>query len=142
VQPEIEEKYVTTGQVQLEMRVMAFIGQESVSAAEAAECANDQGRFFDYHDKLFEEQGRENSGAFSIDNLKGLAVELGLNASTFNSCLDSHKYAEQVSLETEEAGKAGIKSTPSFVVGETRLTGLQSFDELARTIDEELKKAS
>ncbi len=142
VQPQIEEKYIQTGQVSLEMRPMAFVGQESLWAAEAAECANDQGRFLDYHDILFEKQGQENSGAFSIDNLKAFAVELGLDTSAFNTCLDTHKYAEQVRLETNEAGNAGITSTPSFVVGGTKLTGLQSFDGFVRVIDEELKKAS
>lgn len=142
MQPQIEETYIETGQVELEMRPIAFIGQESVWAAEAAECANDQGRFLDYHDRLFEEQGRENSGAFSIDNLKGFAADLGLDTSAFNTCLDSHQYAEQVSRETDAAGSAGIGSTPSFIVGETKLTGLASFGEMSRTIDEELEKAS
>jgi protein-disulfide isomerase len=142
VQPQIEEKYVQTGQVEIEMRPIAFIGQESVWAAEAAECANDQGRFLDYHDKLFEEQGSENSGAFSIDNLKSFAADLGLDTVAFDSCLDSHQYAQQVSLQTQEATNAGITSTPYFVVGGTTIAGLQSFDEFVRTIDDELKKAS
>ena len=126
----------------LEVRPIAFLGRESVWAAEAAACANEQGRFLDYHDRLFEKQGRENSGAFALDNLKGFAVDVGLDVDSFNSCLDSHKYVDQLRRETEEAGDAGINSTPTFYVGDKKITGLKSFEELAAAIDEELEKAS
>ena len=142
MQPEIEETYIEPGQVKAELRPMAFLGAESVWAAEAAACANEEDRFLDYHDKLFEEQGAENSGAFAIDNLKAFALDLGLDTAAFNSCLDSHKYLEPVRRETEEAGDAGVESTPTFFVGDKKISGLKPFGELADIIEEELEKAS
>jgi protein-disulfide isomerase len=141
-QPEIEKKYIEPGQLSLEIRPIAFIGAESLWAAEAAACAGDQGRFLDYHDKLFEKQGQENSGAFAIDKLKGFAVDLGLDTEAFNSCLDSQKYAQQVRQETDEAISAGIDSTPTFFIGDTKLSQVRSFQDLYTAIDKALGKAS
>ena len=100
-------------------RHLAFIGDESRWAAEASECANEQGGFWDYYDKIFEEQAGENVGAFSRDNLKRFAVELGLNTEQFNQCLDSGKYRDKVQQEVAEAQRLGVRSTPTlFVNGE------------------------
>jgi hypothetical protein len=65
----------------------AFLGPESRQAAEASECAAEQGAFWPYHDRLYERQAGENRGAFSQDNLKRFAVELGLNGQAFDACL-------------------------------------------------------
>mgnify|MGYP000334556846 CR=1 FL=1 len=95
---------------------MAFIGQESQWAAEAAECANEQGQFWIYYDKLFEEQGGENVGTYSKENLKRFAAELGLDTEQFNQCLDSGRYESKVRQETEEGRNAGVRSTPTLFV--------------------------
>ena len=71
--PKIQQDYVADGRVKLVFQPVALIGEESIWAAEAAECANEQGKFWDYHDKLFENQHGENQGAFSMDNLKRFA---------------------------------------------------------------------
>ncbi len=105
-----------TGKVRWVYRIMAFLGPESGWAAEAAYCADEQGQFWPYHDKLYQSQGSEGGGGFSKDNLKRYARELGLNTSPFNSCLDSAKYAAQVQSDTNTAGQAGIRGTPSFLV--------------------------
>jgi len=94
IDPKIEQDYVTDGRVKLVFRHMALIGQESIWAAEASECANDQGKFWEYHDKLFENQHGENQGDFSIDNLKRFAQELGLDTQSFNLCLDSREHED------------------------------------------------
>jgi len=138
--PKIEQEYVTDGRVKLVFRHHARIGQESVWAAEASECANEQGRFWDYHDKLFENQHGENQGAFVIDNLKRFAEELGLDTQTFNQCLDSHKYQALVMAETEDALKKGIQSTPTFVIGEQTIPGPGSYDDVKKVIEGELRK--
>ena len=95
---------------------MAFIGDESRWAAEASECANEQGRFWDYHDKLFAEQTGENVGTFSLDNLKRFAADLKLNAQQFNQCLDSGEYRDKVQQEVSEGQRLGVNSTPSLFV--------------------------
>jgi protein-disulfide isomerase len=138
--PKIEEEYVADGRVKLVFHHHALIGQESVWAAEASECANEQGRFWDYHDKLFENQDGENQGAFAIDNLKRFAEELGLDTQTFNLCLDSHKYQALVRAETEDALKKGIASTPTFVIGDQTVDGPGSYDALKKVIEAELRK--
>jgi protein-disulfide isomerase len=113
---QLKEDYADQGQVRFVFRHFAFIGDESIWAAEASECANEQARFWDYHDKLFEEQAGENQGAFSRDNLKRFAAELGLDSAQFSECLDSGKYESQVRDEFGEAQRRGINSTPSILV--------------------------
>lgn len=113
---QLREEYVGAGQVRFVARNLAFLGDESLWAAEAAECAEDQNRFWDYHDKLYAAQGAENSGAFARENLKRFAAELGLDTAAFDSCLDSGKYEDQVRAERAEALRRQIRSTPSLLV--------------------------
>lgn len=113
---QLRDDYVASGQVRFVVRNLAFIGDESIWAAEAAECAEEQDRFWDYHDKLFAEQGRENSGAFGRENLKRFAAELGLDTAAFDQCLDSDKYRDQVRDERAEAQLRQIRATPSLLV--------------------------
>lgn len=138
--PLIEEEYVASGQVKFMYHYMAFEGQESVWAAEAAECANDQGMFWEYRDTLWENQQGQNRGAFAIDNLKRFAEELGLDTETFNECLDSHKHEQLVVEETQEAGRDGVHSTPTFVIGDQVVNGAYPFEVFQQVIEEELSK--
>jgi protein-disulfide isomerase len=138
--PKIEDPYITDGRVRLVYHPMGLIGDESVWSAEAAECANEQGKFWDYHDKLFENQQGENKGAFAIDNLKRFAQEMGLDTQTFNQCLDSHKYEALVKAETRDALDKGITSTPTFVIGDETIAGPRSFQDLQNAIEAELRK--
>lgn len=138
--PEVESQYVADGRVRLVFRHMAFLGEESEWAAEAAECANEQGKFWDYHDKLFENQQGENQGAFAIDNLKRFAQEIGLDTQTFNQCIDSNKYEALVKAETQEGHDKGIASTPTFVIGDETIAGPRSFEQLQEAIEAELRK--
>lgn len=113
---QLKADYVETGQVRFVFRHMAFIGDESRWAAEASECANEQGRFWDYHDKLFAAQTGENVGDFSPDNLKRFAADLQLDTQQFNQCLDSHKYQNKVQQEVAEAQQLKVNSTPTLFV--------------------------
>lgn len=135
----LEEEYVSKGLVRLLFRHFAFLGAESRWAADAAECANEQGRFWDYHDKLFEEQSGENVGTFSKENLKRFAAELDLDAEQFNRCLDSGKYSAKVREETAEGQRKGVRGTPSvFVNGRLIERGLY-YQELRAAIEAALK---
>lgn len=136
IMPTIEGQYIESGQARLEAFPIAFLGDESVQAAAAAECANDQGQFWAFYDMLFANQGSENSGAFSDDRLKQMASALGLNTSDFNSCLDSDKYRDTVVQFTSDANSFGVSSTPTFFVNDQRVqTGL---DTIANAIDQAL----
>lgn len=121
-------------------RHFAFIGDESRWAAEATECANEQGRFWDYYDKLFEEQTGENVGAFNQDNLKGFATDLELDTEQFNQCLDSGKYRAKVAQEVAEAQRLGVRSTPTLFVNGQLIRNGSDYQTLQAAIETALKQ--
>jgi len=103
-------------------------------AAEAGECAGDQGKFWEMHDKMF-----ENQSALTEDNLKQYATDLGLNASTFASCLSSGKYTERVNKQSAEAQAAGISGTPGTFVNTQLVKGAYPIETFKGIIDGLLK---
>jgi protein-disulfide isomerase len=113
----------------------AFLGPESQWAAEASECAADQDAFWEYHDKLFESQSGENQGAFTKDNLKRWAGELGLDTRAFDECLDSGKYASLIDQESQAAQALGVRSTPTFLINGQPLIGAQPFEVFQQSIE-------
>jgi protein-disulfide isomerase len=113
----------------------AFLGNESQWAGEASECASEQDAFWQYHDFLFNNQAGENRGAFNKDNLKHFAEQLGLDTQSFNECLDSGKYADQVQAETNAAQQIGVQSTPSFLINGQPVIGAQPFEAFQQVID-------
>jgi protein-disulfide isomerase len=102
-------------------------------AAEASACAAEQGKFWPYHDRLFEQPSR-----LSATDLKQHAVDLGLDASRFNACVDSQKYKAQVEADMKDGDEAGVNGTPAFFINGRMLSGAQPFDAFKRIIDEEL----
>jgi len=110
------EKYVKTGKVYFTYIPFSFIGPESVRAAEAAYCAADQNKFWEFHDTLFKNQGGENTGVFSDNKLIGFAQKTGLNMAEFRSCFDSGKYKEKVQTDLNDGKARGVTGTPSFIV--------------------------
>ncbi|MFH0836939.1 MAG: DsbA family protein [Candidatus Aenigmatarchaeota archaeon] len=109
--------------------------ENSEKAAEASECADEQGKFWQYHDKLF-----ENQNSLNVNNLKEYAKELGLNETKFNECLDSGKYAEEVKKDLQDGTKYGVSGTPAFFINGRLLSGAQPFSAFKQIIDEELAK--
>jgi protein-disulfide isomerase len=136
---QLKEDYADQGQVRFVFRHFAFIGDESIWAAEASECANEQARFWDYHDKLFEEQAGENQGAFSRDNLKRFAAELGLDSAQFSECLDSGRYESQVRDEFREARQRSINSTPSILVNGQLIQNGSNYQVLQAAVEAALR---
>lgn len=126
--------YIAQGKVKLVFHDFAFLGQESNWAAEAAQCAGEQSKFWEFHDKLYASQRGENQGAFSKDNLKKFASDLGLGPQ-FGSCLDSGRYAQAIRDEQKTGQGLGVKSTPTLFVNGKKLEGAYSFDELKAIID-------
>nr|AAK66786.1 periplasmic disulfide bond isomerase [uncultured crenarchaeote 4B7] len=114
---DIIENYVDTGKANLVFIDMPFIGADSVSAAEATYCADDQGMYWDYHVKLYQFQQHENDGWANIDRLTAIAFDLGLDTEKFNECMNSKKYYSQVNLNKQKASTDfGANSTPTFVI--------------------------
>lgn len=141
VEPQLKKDYVDSGKVGFTFRDFAFLGQESTDAANAARCANEQGKFWDYHNYLYSHQGQENSGAFSKDNLKKFASDMGgLNTDQFNSCVDSNKYAQDVTDDTTAGKNAQVTGTPTVYVNGIQLVGAQPYSALKTVIDGQLSK--
>ncbi len=137
---QIIEAYVKTGKAAFVWRDFAFLGEESFRSAEAARCAGEQGKFWDYHDHLFNNQQGENEGAFSDPNLKRFAKELKLDETKFNSCLDSGKFRKQVEATSDSGRSVGVNGTPATFVNGQLVSGAQPFSVFQKVIDEELKK--
>jgi protein-disulfide isomerase len=102
-------------------------------AAEAAQCVNEQGKFWAYHDKLFTSNGR-----LTDEDLKRGAAEVGVDAATFTACFESHKYKADVDADIVAGDQAGVTGTPAFFINGRVLTGAQPFEAFKRVIDEEL----
>jgi protein-disulfide isomerase len=137
VQP-LEDTYLKSGsgKVRFVYNHMAFLGQESIDAAEASECANEQDRFWDYANTLFTNQRGENRGGFNLGRLKQFAVDLNFDTDAFNVCVDSRRYRALVQQETEAAKALGITSTPSIFVNGRKLEGAPDFAQLSQMIEQ------
>ncbi len=141
---QIRDTYVKDGRVILVYRDFAFLGPESEKAAEAARCAEDQGKFWEFHDYLFTHQNGENQGSFADPKLKSFAKTLGLNTASFNSCLDSGKYAQAVADSKTEAAAAGVNGTPKgFILKDGKvvniINGAEPFTMVKAKLDAALK---
>lgn len=139
-EPQINEQYIQTGKVRFGYFNYALLGPASVLAAEAAECASDQGKFWEYHDALFKSQTSEKWGGFGKDNLKKFAEELGLNTATFNDCLDSGKYTALIKSDSNYASSLRVLSTPTFFINGRALVGAQPFEVFQQTFEAFLKQ--
>jgi len=102
-------------------------------AAEASLCADEQGKFWEMHDAIF-----ENQQALAVEQLKTTAAGLGLEAGLFDECLDSGRYEEQVEGDLQDGVKAGVQGTPAIFVNGRFLSGAVPFQTVAKMIDEEL----
>lgn len=139
IEPTLVSDLVASGKVRLVFREYAFLGNESVWAAQAAECANDQGKFWAYHDALYDRQGGENKGIFTKTNLKNIGRDLGLPPS-FNTCVDSDKYAAAVRAETADGQSRGVKATPTLLVNGTKIEGVPNYADLKKLVEQLLQK--
>lgn len=135
---DIVEKYVKTGKVKFVYRNFAFLGEESEFAAEAAQCANDQGKFWQYHDYLFDHQQGENDGAFAKVHLKEFARTLGLDSSRFDSCLDAGTHRPDVEKDTADGRTFGVQGTPAVFINGHVTTGALPFAQYQTLIEKEL----
>jgi len=136
----LREKYIKTGKVKFIYRDFAFLGQESLWAANAARCAGEQEKFWQYHDYLYGNQRGENQGAFSKDNLKSFAAALGLDKEKFGACLDAEKYTDLIQKETKAGGEAGVQGTPASFINGTLYPGALPAITFTQIIDNELNK--
>ncbi len=149
--PLIVENYIKNGQVLFAYKDYAFLGDESTYAAEAAQCAGEQDKFWQYHDYLYKylwdnyyskNRNGENVGAFSKSELKKFANTLGLNTTAFNFCLDSGKYEAAVKESTEQGRGFGVDGTPAFFIEGELVTGALPYSQFKAALDEALKNTN
>ncbi len=130
IQPQIVAGYANTGKAKFVFRNFAFLGSESIAAAEAAECAIDQNKFWPYHDALYaakvadyQKGGAEDDGSLNRSLFLKIAGNIGLNVASFTKCIDANTYAALVGQEKSDATAAGVNSTPSTFVNNIEVAG-------------------
>jgi protein-disulfide isomerase len=145
--PKLIQDYISQGKVKLEFRQFPVIGSsangydqqgESFHAAEAALCAQDQGKFWQMHDLLYENSVGEFKGSFTLDRLKRIAAMIpDMDQTAFNSCLANGTHTQDILTQASQATAAGVNSTPSFVVGDQKVAGAD-YNRLKGVIDDKL----
>ncbi len=144
---QIKKNFIDTGKVKLVYRHFPLpFHQNAQKAAEAAECANRQGKFSQYHDLLFNNSQPDGKG-LAIEDLKKYADQLGLNKGIlgfkkdqFNQCLDNGEAAATVKKDADAASSVGISGTPSFVLNGKKIVGAQPYSVFEQAINDALKK--
>ena len=135
------ENYIETGKAKLVFVDLPFLGRDSITAAQASYCAEDQGKYWEYHTMLYTFQdGHPDSGWADRDRLNAFASSLDMNMDEFNECMDSSKYKIRVKANYDEAVKNGAQSTPTFILisqdGKTEMfAGAQPYSVFAATIE-------
>ncbi len=142
VEAPLIDQYVKTGKVRFVYRNFAFLGPESEDAAVGAACANEQGKFWEYHDYLFGHQQGENEGAFAKANLKKFARAVaGIDGAKFDACLDQERYMNAVRADTAAGKTYGVTGTPATFINGRLISGAQPIAAFVQVIEEELKKS-
>lgn len=146
VMPQFIKNYVDTGKVRYILRDFPLsFHKNATKAAYAAHCAGDQGKYWEMHDKLF-----NNQKALGADKLPGYAKAIGIDVARFDNCLANDRYKGHVNASMSEARKVGIRGTPSFVIGfsqadgsvkgEKLIRGAVGYNVFQKTIDEMLAR--
>ena len=139
---QIKKEYVDTGKVKFVYRDFPLsFHSAAMSAAQGSQCAKDQGKFWEMHDKMFSEQEKLGQGTvqFGVSDIKKWASQIGLNTNEFNQCLDSEKYKSEVEKDIADGSAYGVSGTPTLFINGRIVVGAQPFAVFKAIIDEELK---
>jgi protein-disulfide isomerase len=147
-EPLIRDTYIETGKVVLVFKHLPNRGVDSLGASIAAQCSHEQGKFWEFHDILYENQKPIDSGWVNQENLKKFAAKLkGLDIEKFNECLDNQKYKEFVERDIDLGSSFGFQDTPSFVIVNSKdgsnpevLKGAHPFPSFKAIIDKRLSE--
>lgn len=143
-EPQMVQDYVDSGKVVLIFKHFPIFGPDSLTAGMASMCAQDQGKFWEFHDHLYQNQGSENSGWANANNMKKFASDLGLDREKFDACLDGAKYKDYVQGDLAFALALKFPGTPSFVVMKSDgsdpegMVGAQPYTSFKTVIDKKL----
>ena len=135
----IKEDFVKTGEVKIIFKDFPLNGLDSKLAAEATYCAQDQDKYWEYHDELYKNWGGERTGWITRESLEKFAMTIDLNLKEFNDCLDNHTYKDRVNTHYQFGKELGIDATPSFLVFNEekiiKIRGNQPLDVFLKTFD-------
>jgi protein-disulfide isomerase len=137
VEPKLYKEYVKDGTLRIEWRDFPYRGQESVNAAVAARAAQAQGRFWEYHDLLFDSQ----FSGYSDENLNTLAKRAGLNTQRFERDYENARYEPLVRADFQKGLNAGVSWTPTFFINGKMLVGLQPVGVFEKAIEDARREA-
>lgn len=136
----INEDFIKTGKVKLVFKDFPLNGPDSALAAEAAYCAQDQGKYWQYHNELYKNWGGERTGWITRESLNNFAETVNLELDEFNKCIDDHKYQNKVNSLYDFGKEIGIDATPSFLVFNDqkiiKIRGNQPLEVFLKTFDE------
>jgi protein-disulfide isomerase len=144
-EPQLMKDYIDSGKAKFYFIGIDFLGPDSLTLAEGSWCADEQGKYYEYHDYTYPHQGEENTGWATPDKVKALAAGIdGLDVQRFNSCLDSKKYESRVQQLTSFAQSVGVSGTPTVFVGNsntgyTQITGAQPYIVFKQVADRYLQ---
>lgn len=137
--PKIINDYVKSGKVKIIFKDFAVLGEDSVSTAVAANCANEQNKFLEYHDRLYGLKNKNES--FTEENLLAIATQLNLNVFKFNECIGLGKNVVSVDDDTRDGKLSGVKGTPTIFINGLKISGAQNYYYYKTIIDAELKNS-
>jgi len=136
----INQEYIKTANVNFIYKDFPLNGEQSILASEASYCAQEQNKFWEYHDTLYNNWGGENTGWITENVLQGFARDLGLNLDEFSQCLENSEYRQKVLDNEQFAREIGINATPSFLIFNDselyRIIGAQPFDKFEQAFEE------
>lgn len=144
IEPDIVKNYIETGKVRMVFKDFTIIGQDSVNAAHAAHCAQEQNKFWEYHDTLYNNWAGENTGWASSKNLLNFANQTGLDIDKFSQCMNQSKYISTVQGSVSDAKDLGLTGTPDFFIiapdnSVTKVVGAQPYDVFDKIFKSKLK---
>jgi protein-disulfide isomerase len=134
-EPLIYETYIATGKVRLIYRHLLQLGEGSRTAAEAAECAGDQGKFWEMRRAIYAGQSDLYASSSPAAALAVFAQDIGLDTGAYNSCMAAGTHRAAIEADYQAATEAGIRSRPVFEINGTRLIGARPFSDFQGTID-------
>jgi len=137
---DIIDNYIETGKANLVFIDLPFLGRDSITAAQATYCANDQGKYWEYHEILYNFQETIDNGWASKDRLISFAFNLNMDTGQFSDCIDSAKYSKRVKANYDESQRFGAEATPTFLIispdgAVKKITSAQPYSVFSQVIE-------
>ncbi len=144
-EPQLMKYYVNTGKAKFYFLDFVIVGQDSLTLTQGAWCADEQGKYYEYHDYVYSHQGQENTAWGTPDKVKSFVENIGgLDVKEFSSCLDSKKYVQRAQELSQMVQNLGATGTPTLFIGNsergyTKITGAQPYSVYTEVVNQYLR---